>query len=117
MKEILLKKIVMINPFTKKEEKNEDGSLLYFNYRQQLWNLLRSTNDQKGMTTDEAMNRARLLFILEGAEDNKPIFLEEVQYQTVKKCIDEIKWLVASVHVLDMVEMIRNAKEVEVKKK
>lgn len=115
--EIFLKKIPMIDPFTKKEIKDQNGDQAYFNYRKQLWTIVRSTSNKQGIATGDVMKRSRIQFILEGAEDEKSVFLEQEQYEMLKKCIDEMKWIAASTYIADMIKIVREAKEVEVGKK
>lgn len=116
-RKILLKKFTQVDPFSKEIVKDEQGNPAYFSYRQQLWFILRTPSQNQAMTTEELMQRAQVQFILEGAEDNKAMFLDQSQYEVLKRVLDTFKWTVASRTMAQMIEDVRNAEEVPLQPK
>lgn len=117
VREIHLKTIPVLNPFTLEQEKDQTGKLLWFNYREQLWLLLRDPSDTQGITTEQMMDRARMRFLLEDAKDDESLFLTEPQYAILNEVIETVRWVRVDGNAAKLIDAIRNAPEVEVGKK
>lgn len=116
-RKIELKRVQSFNPITQEPIKDSQGNNVYFSYREQLWAILSGTNQGESLSTDEMMKRAQILFILESVKDGDSIFLDEGQYELIKKVLDNVKWTGVSRTSANFIEDLRNAPEVEVEEK
>jgi hypothetical protein len=112
-REIKLKRLQRIGPFSNKN----DGDQAFFNYREQLWAILKNPSEKGFLTTAEVLERARIQLLLETVEDGASVILTDEQYAILNKCIQETRWTTTDRFIADMIEDVNNAASVELEKK
>ena len=116
-RKIELKKVTM----TIKGQNNK-GVETDFDYKSSLIGALNEppvderTGQQRGFGPVEMRKRLKVLKQVEECKDNK-LLLDESEYNELKKCVNEQKWKMAHPTIMQYIDDVENAEEVEVAEK
>jgi len=117
LRKIELKKVDM----TVKGPNNKDVEMA-FDYKDSLTGALNQppvderTGHPRGFGPVEMRKRLKVIEQVENCKDNK-LLLEESEYKELKKCVQDQKWQMAHPIILQYLDDVENAEEVEVAEK
>ena len=121
LKKVVFKKATMEVP----NGTNEDGSLkdkeVPFNYKEHIINALNQpptdsrSGQPRGFGPEEMRRRMKILDKVNSAETE--VLLEKSEYGELKTCVNDVKWMLMNQTILDFIDSIEKAEEVEVEEK
>ena len=74
------------------------------------------TGQPRGFGPVEMRKRLKVIKLVEECKDNK-LLLEESEYHELKKCVSEQKWKAPHTTIMQYMDDVENAEEVEVAEK